>query len=385
MADVERLREIGAVFGRLGVTAFGGPAVHIALMEDEVVRRRGWIDRATFLDLLGATNLLPGPNSTEMALHLGYQRAGLAGLVVAGLAFVLPAALITAALAMLYVRWGSLPAARSLLYGIDPVVLIVVLIALVRLGPTALRTPTTWAIAAGACAGALVGVHELWLLLAAALLGGAGAIVRHAARGANASAIAVPAALALVAAAPAASGITTTSIFLFFLKIGSVLYGSGYVLLAFLRAELVERRGWLSDGQVLDAIAVGQFTPGPLFSTATFVGYLLAGGAGAAAATVGIFAPAFAFVALSGPLVRLVRSSTWARAVLDAVTAASLGLMAAVWLQLVPVALVDLTTVAIALITAIALARRINPAWCLVVGAAIGLVRLWLTIGGRGM
>jgi chromate transporter len=385
MADVERLREIGAVFGRLGVTAFGGPAVHIALMEDEVVRRRGWIDRATFLDLLGATNLLPGPNSTEMALHLGYQRAGLAGLVVAGLAFVLPAALITAVLAMLYVRWGALPAARSLLYGIDPVVLIVVLIALVRLGPTALRTPTTWAVAAGACAGALAGVHELWLLLAAALLGGGSAIVRHAARGTSASVLAVPAAAALVTAAPAASGITTTSIFLFFLKIGSVLYGSGYVLLAFLRAELVERRGWLSDGQVLDAIAVGQFTPGPLFSTATFVGYLLAGGAGAAAATVGIFAPAFAFVALSGPLVRLVRSSSWARALLDAVTAASLGLMAAVWLQLVPVALVDLTTVAIALITAIALARRINPAWCLVVGAVIGLLRLWLTIGWGGI
>lgn len=377
MADVDKLREVAAVFGRLGATAFGGPAVHIALMEDEVVRRRGWIDRATFLDLLGATNLLPGPNSTEMALHLGYQRAGIAGLVVAGLTFVLPAALITALLAVLYVRWGALPAARGLLYGVDPVVLVVVLIALVRLGPTALRTPTSWIAAAGACVGALVGVHELLLLLAAVIVGGASALVRRAVRGGTAAAIAWPAAVGLASAAPVTTGITATSIFLFFLKIGSVLYGSGYVLLAFLRAELVERRGWLTDGQVLDAIAVGQFTPGPLFSTATFVGYLLGGGVGAVAATVGIFAPAFVFVAVSGPLVRLVRTSAVARGVLDTVTAASLGLMAAVWLQLVPVALVDATTVAIAVLTGVAIASRVNPAWCLLLGASVGL---WLAL-----
>jgi chromate transporter len=377
MADVDKLREVAAVFGRLGATAFGGPAVHIALMEDEVVRRRGWIDRATFLDLLGATNLLPGPNSTEMALHLGYQRAGIAGLVVAGLTFVLPAALITALLAVLYVRWGALPAARGLLYGVDPVVLVVVLIALVRLGPTALRTPTSWIAAAGACVGALVGVHELLLLLAAVIVGGASALVRRAVRGGTAAAIAWPAAVGLASAAPVTTGITATSIFLFFLKIGSVLYGSGYVLLAFLRAELVERRGWLTDGQVLDAIAVGQFTPGPLFSTATFVGYLLGGGVGAVAATVGIFAPAFVFVAVSGPLLRLVRTSAVARGVLDTVTAASLGLMAAVWLQLVPVALVDATTVAIAVLTGVAIASRVNPAWCLLLGASVGL---WLAL-----
>jgi chromate transporter len=362
------------VFLRLGTTAFGGPAVHIALMEDEVVSRRRWIDRAAFLDLLGVTNLLPGPNSTEMALQLGYQRAGLAGLAVAGLAFVLPAVILTAILAAMYVRWGALPAARGLLYGIDPVVLVVVLTALARLGPQALRTPVSWAAALGACAGAIAGVHELWLLLLAAILGGGAALVRRAAAGTAAMTWALPAAAALATAGPTGSAMTTGGIFLFFLQVGSVLYGSGYVLLAFLRAELVERRGWLTDGQVLDAIAVGQFTPGPLFSTATFVGYLLDGGAGAAAATIGIFAPAFLFVAASGPLVRLVRRSPPARALLDAVTAASIGLMAAVWLQLAPVALVDVTTVAIALFTALALAWRINAAWCLLLGAAAGLL-----------
>jgi chromate transporter len=287
---------------------------------------------------------------------------------------VLPAVLITAVLAALYVRWGALPAARGLLYGVDPVVLVVVLVALVRLGPQALRTPVAWAAALGACAGAIAGVHELWLLLAAASLGGGAGLVRRAARGHTAMVIAAPAAAGLVAVAPTASAATTTGLFLFFLKVGSVLYGSGYVLLAFLRAELVERRAWLSDGQLLDAIAVGQFTPGPLFSTATFVGYLLGGGAGAVAATIGIFAPAFLFVAASGPLVRLVRASPTARALLDAVTAASLGLMAAVWLQLAPVALVDTATAGIALLTALALAWRINPAWCLLVGAAVGLL-----------
>ena len=394
MADVDhdrgaRLREVAAVFGRLGATAFGGPAVHIALMEDEVVRRRGWLGRATFLDLLGATNLLPGPNSTVMALHLGYQRAGLAGLVVAGLAFVLPAVLVTAALAALYVRWGALPAARGILYGVDPVVLVVVLIALVRLGPQALRTPVAWIAAVGSCAGAMAGVHELLLLLASAILGAAVAVMGRLARGTLAMTLAMPVATwiagagladaGLAATAPVASTITTGSIFAFFLKVGSVLYGSGYVLLAFLRAELVERRAWLTDGQLLDAIAVGQVTPGPLFSTATFVGYLLDGGAGASAATLGIFAPAFLFVAVSGPLVRLVRRSPAARAVLDAVTAASVGLMAAVWLQLAPVALADATAVAIALAAALAIARGLNPAWCLAAGAAIGLLSRVLT------
>lgn len=375
-----RLRELAAVFGRLGATAFGGPAVHIALMEDEVVRRRGWIDRATFLDLLGATNLLPGPNSTEMALHLGFQRAGLAGLVVAGLAFTLPAVLLTAGLAALYLRWGALPAARGILYGVDPVVLVVVLIALVRLGPQALRTAVARVAAIAACAAAIAGGHELLILLAAAALGAITALLRRAASGTTTASLAAPAAAALaVTTTPATSLITTSGIFLFFLKVGSVLYGSGYVLLAFLRAELVERRAWLTDGQLLDAIAIGQVTPGPLFSTATFVGYLLDGGAGATAATVGIFAPAFLFVAVSGPLVRLLRGSPAARAVLDAVTAASLGLMAAVWLQLVPAALTDVTTGLIGVAAAIAIARRVNPAWCLVGGAAIGLVTRLLT------
>jgi len=374
-STLDQLSELALVFVRLGLTAFGGPAVHIALMEDEIVRRRGWLSREAFLELFGATNLLPGPNSTEMALHIGHQRAGLAGMMTAGFAFIVPPALITVLLAALYVRWGALPLARGLLYGLDPVVLVVVAVALGRLAPGTLRSPAAWIAGVAACAGALAGVHELLLLLAGALVVGAGALGRRLASRSTPLAVSLPAAIGLSAAGAVPAGIaTTTGVFLFFLKVGSVLYGSGYVLLAFLRAELVERRAWLTDAQLLDAIAVGQFTPGPLFTTATFVGYLLRGGAGATAATVGIFAPAFVFVAVSGPLVRLLRSSPIAQSLLQGVTAASVGLMAAVWWQLAGAALVDLPALGIAAATGIALALRINPAWCLLIGALAGLL-----------
>jgi chromate transporter len=311
-----------------------------------------------------------------MALHIGYQRAGLAGLAVAGLAFITPAAILTALLAAAYVRWGALPPARAVLYGLDPVILVVVLVALVRLVPSAVRRPAAAIAAVAACGGALAGVHELLLLVTGAAIGGAGALVRRLARGDVTAALWAPGvvgALSAAAVTPAGSA-TTAGLFLIFLKVGSVLYGSGYVLLAFLRAELVERRAWLTDGQLLDAIAAGQITPGPLFSTATFVGYLLSGPSGAVAATVGIFAPAFLFVVVSGPLVRFLRASPPARALLDGVTAASLGLMAAVWLQLAGAALVDGPTVALAAVAAAALAFRVNPGWCLLAGALAGLL-----------
>jgi len=360
------LGELARLFLRLGLTAFGGPAAHVALMEDEVVRRRGWLTREEFLDLLGATNLIPGPNSTEMAIHIGRHRAGWPGLLVAGACFILPAALATAGLAWGYVRFGALPRVGHVLAGVKAVIIAVVLQALWALGRSAIRTPIAGAIAALAAAAALLGVHELAILLVAGALPAAHRLARS---GTPAAAV-LPLPLAL--AAPAATP-GLVALFLTFAKIGSVLFGSGYVLLAFLRADLVERTHWLTEQQLLDAVAAGQITPGPLFSTATFVGYLIAGGPGAAVATAGIFAPAFLFVAVSGPLIPWMRRSPAAGAFLDGVNAASLALMAVVTWQLGQAALISVPTVALALVSAVLLARwKVNTVWLVLGGAVVG-------------
>jgi len=284
--------QVALLFLKLGTIAFGGPAAHIAMMEDEVVRRRRWLSTEEFLDLLGATNLIPGPNSTEMAIHVGHRQAGWKGLLVAGCCFIMPAALIVTAFAWAYTRYRSVPEVTGVLYGVKPVIIAVVLQALWALGRTAL-----------------------------------------------------------------------------------VLYGSGYVLLAFLRADLVERWHWLSEAQLLDAIAVGQVTPGPVFTTATFIGYLLGGPVGAFAATVGIFLPAFFFVGVSGPLIPRIRRSPTASAFLDGVNAASLALMAVVTYRLGRAAVVGPATVALALVsTALLLRFRINSAWLVLGGAGAGLL-----------
>jgi chromate transporter len=365
------LRELAALFLRLGATAFGGPAAHIAMMEDEVVRRRGWLTREEFLDLLGATHLIPGPNSTEMAIHVGHRRAGFPGLVVAGACFIVPATLIVSAIAWAYVRFGRLPAAEGLLRGVKPVVIAVVAQALYGFARTAVKTVPLGLVAVGAAVAAAAGVHELLLLAVGAV---AAARLAHARR-VQLPLLAVLPPLAVGAAA--AVPFSVSSLFLVFLKIGSVLYGSGYVLLAFLRSDLVERLGWLSERQLLDAVAVGQVTPGPVFTTATFVGYLLAGGTGAAVATLGIFLPAFVFVALSGPLVRRVRSSPVAGAFLDGVNVASLALMAVVSVQLARAAITDVWTGALAVASAVLLLRfRVNSSWLVLGGAAIGLLLL---------
>lgn len=364
-----RVLEVAQVFGRLGATAFGGPAAHLALMEDEVVRRRGWISRERFLDLLGVTNLIPGPNSTEMAIHLGYLRAGWAGLVVAGVAFIVPAAAIVSALAWAYVRFGSVPDAAAVLAGVKPVVLVVVAEALWKFLRTAVRGPLQGAIALAAAVAAALGADEIAVILA----GGAVAAARAGALRGSAAGLGPLAALAPAAAAGALEPVTLGGIFGFFLKVGSILYGSGYVLLAFLRADLVVRLGWLTDAQLLDAVAVGQVTPGPVFTTATFVGWLLAGPAGAALATIGIFLPSFVFVALSGPLVARIRGSRLAGAFLDGVTVASLGLMALVTAQLGRDALARPVAWPIALAAAVLLFRyRVNSAWLVLGGAAAG-------------
>lgn len=372
------LGEIARLFFRLGATSFGGPAAHIALMEHEVVRRRGWLTHAQFLDLLGATNLIPGPNSTEMAIHIGWHRARWAGLLVAGACFIAPAALIVLVCAWAYVRFGHRPGAAGLLYGVKPVVIAVVVQALWRLGRHALRSKAIIALAALCVALNALGVNEL------AVLFGAGSLVpclRRASklgRGGSRPTegiAAVPVALAQAGIPAGAAPFGLMPLFLFFLKVGSVLFGSGYVLLAFLRADLVERWGWLTEAQLLDAVAVGQVTPGPVFTTATFIGYVLGGLPGAGLATLGIFLPAFVFVALSGPLVPRIRRSAAAGAFLDGVNAASLALMAVVTWELGRAALVDPLTVGLALASGIVLLRfDVNSAWLVLAGGAVGLL-----------
>jgi len=377
------LWELAVLFLKLGTIAFGGPAAHIAMMEDEVVRRRRWLTREKFLDLLGATNLIPGPNSTELAIHIGYQRAGWTGLIVAGSCFILPAALIVTVFAWIYVRYGSLPQTTRVLYGVKPVIIAVVLQALWSLGRTAVKNKLLAVIGIVAVALTFLRVNELLVLLIA---GAVVAIirwfsVRTQSRNKSRRSFLVPISFSTLFQTTASTGATATLIgsvglwplFLFFLKVGSVLFGSGYVLLAFLRSDLVERWHWLTNEQLLDAIAVGQITPGPVFTTATFIGYLLAGPKGAVVATVGIFLPAFIFVAVSGPLVPLIRRSIIAGAFLDGINVASLALMLVVTYELGRTALVDPPTVALLLISAVLLIRyRINSAWPVLGGALAG-------------
>lgn len=381
-SEIPRLTEVALLFLKLGTTAFGGPAAHIAMMEEEVVRRRQWISHEEFLDLLGASNLIPGPNSTELAIHIGYRRAGWTGLLVAGGCFILPATLIVAAIAWAYVRFGRLPEAGGLLYGIKPVIIAVVLQALWNLGRSAVKTKLLAAFGAIGLIGGFFGVHELVVLFGIGLLAVLGQSKRlsPASRSAGGAAFLISApASTLVHAAGIAGAVSAVpfsmgALFLFFLKVGSVLFGSGYVLLAFLRAQLVERWHWLTENQLLDAIAVGQFTPGPVFTTATFIGYLLDGPLGAVVATVGIFLPAFFFVAISGPLVPRLRASPKAKAFLDGVNVASLALMAVVTWHLGKAALVDWITIGIAIASAILLIRlKVNSAWVVLGGALIGV------------
>lgn len=365
--------EVWLVFLRLGLTAFGGPAAHIALMRHELVERRRWVSEAHFLDLLGATNLIPGPNSTEMAIHLGYTRAGWRGLVLAGVGFILPAMLLVLALAWAYARFGTLPQAGWLLYGIKPVIIAIVVQALWSLGRTAVRGPFLAAIGVAAFGLYLLGINELVLLFGGAVV----ALLARAGRQRLTLALGALPGLSSALGLPMASavaGYDPLTLFLSFLKIGAVLYGSGYVLLAFLRTDFVERLGWLSDTQLLDAVAIGQFTPGPLSTTATFVGYLVGGLPGALLATVAIFLPSFIFVAVTNPLLPHLRRRWWTGALLDGVNVAAVGLMAAVTLELGRAAIIDTLTVVLALVAAVLLFRfKVNSVWLILGGGLIGL------------
>lgn len=372
-APAGHLGELLRLFLKLGTIAFGGPAAHIAMMEDEVVGRRKWLSREQFLDMLGATNLIPGPNSTEMAIHIGYQRAGLRGLLVAGASFIFPAVLMVCAIAWAYVKFGRLPQVAGILYGVKPIVIAIVVQALWRLDKIALKGPLLIAVGIAAAAANALGANELLVLFAAAFLV---AIVRGIERGKSARSLPLlflPA--PAIGTAAASAPVSLLPMFLIFLKIGSVLFGSGYVLLAFLRADLVERLHWLTPAQLLDATAVGQVTPGPVFTTATFIGWVLAGPKGALLATVGIFLPAFFFVAVSAPFLPRLRKSPTAGAFLDGLNAASLALMAVVTWQLGRSAIIDLpTTILAALGAAVLLRFRLNATWLVGAGAAVGLI-----------
>lgn len=371
-----RLREVVLLFLKLGFTAFGGPAAHLGMMHDEVVKRRGWLTDQEFLDLIGATNLIPGPNSTEMAIHIGFLRAGWPGLILGGTAFIAPAMLIVLALAWAYTTYGQMPQAQWLLYGIKPVVIAIILQAIWNLGRKAARNLTL--LAAGLIILALywfLHVNEIALLFGSgAILMALGNLGRLRAEGPRAVLVLPPALGALAGSLATAASFNLPLLFLTFLKIGAVLYGSGYVLLAFLRADLVVNLHWLSDQQLLDAIAIGQVTPGPLFTSATFVGYILGGVPAALLATLGIFLPSFIFVAISNPLIPRIRSSPLVSSFLDGVNIAALSLMAAVTVQLGQASVVDLRTLLLGLLALVLLLRfRINATWLVAGGALAGI------------
>jgi chromate transporter len=373
----KRLVEVIGLFLKLGFTAFGGPAAHVGLMHDEVVRRRRWITDQHFLDLLGATNLIPGPNSTEMAIHIGFTRAGWAGLLAGGFCFVLPASLMVLGLAWLYVHYGSMPQAEWLLYGIKPVMIAIIGQALWNLGTKAVRSTALALLGITVMALYFSGVNEIGLLFGGGIVYMlyTGLKRLHKVHLSALSILPMGVLSGIMSLANYNVPFSLPLLFFTFLKIGSILYGSGYVLLAFLRTDFVVRFGWLTDQQLIDAIAIGQVTPGPLFTTATFIGYLLAGIPGAVLGTLGIFLPSFIFVALSNPLIPRIRNSGWVSSLLDGVNIASLGLMAAVTYQLGQASLIDLTTLLITLVSLALLIRfRINSTWLILGGALIGLV-----------
>jgi len=414
---LRRLAELAALFLKLGTIGFGGPAVHYAAMEEETVQRRKWLTREHYLDLIGASNLIPGPNSTEIAMHVGYHRAGLPGLIVAGSSFIVPAALVTTVFAWIYVEYGDLPQVGPLLVGVKPAVLAIIFTAGWRLGRTALGGGRLMVLGAAAAVGSLAGAGQVYTLLVVSFVG---LIWLRLTQGGNGKSVrptidflagAVLAALTILrvalrvartakaAAAPVAGAATVAAtevsllpLALFFLKVGAVLYGTGYVLIAYLEGGLVHDFQWLTKEQLLDAVAIGQFTPGPILSTATFIGFLVmaesggtpAGLLGAAVATVAIFLPAFLIVAATGPIVPKLRRSPTVAAFLDAVNAASIGLMAAVTLKLCwdvffhqpgsdgPIAIQWQSCLLAAIAVGVLLRWKITPAWLVLGGAVAG-------------
>jgi chromate transporter len=376
MSDRARLLEVAQVFLKLGTIAFGGPAAHIGIMRDEVVRRRQWLSDQEFLDLLGAANLIPGPNSTEMTIFLGAQRAGWRGLILGGACFILPAMLIVMAFGWLYVHYGSLPQMEWLLYGVKPVMVAIIAQAVWELGKRAVKGPLTLGVGLLALALYALGAAEIPLLIAGGVLV---MLIENRARlrwpgGAAAISLGVGGSLNPIIPA-AATPFSYAQLFWSFFKIGAVLYGSGYVLIAFMQTEFVQNLGWLTNRQLLDAIVVGQITPGPLFTSATFVGFILGGVPGAIIATIGIFLPSFILVAIVRPFVPRLRRSPWLGALLDGVIVVSLALVVGVTVGLARASLIDPLTIAIAVLSLVVLLRlKINSTWLVLAGALIGFL-----------
>ncbi len=379
-AGRQRVLAVARLFFKLGAVSFGGPVAHIALMEQEAVRKRGWLTREHFLELLAATNLVPGPNATEMAIHIGFLQAGWPGLIAGGVAFIVPAFLISLAIAMAYVRMGSLPEGAALFYGINPAVMAIILAATYRLSRTALQGKSAVGIGAVALAAALAGINEVLVLLGSGLAG----VILYTQPWKTRS----QPALLLMPWAPLALPLSFSlawlddrlvQLGLFFLKVGALLFGSGMVFFAFVQRDVVSGFGWLTQHQLLDAIAVGQMTPGPVLSSATFIGYLVAGVPGAVVSTVAVFLPSFVIVALTGPWIPRLRKSPVAQAFLRGVNAAVVSLILWVSITLLRSAIVDVWTVLILLAGLLALLRfRVDTLWLVLGGAAIGLSRYLL-------
>lgn len=376
-----RLKEIAYIFLKLGTTAFGGPAAHLAMMQDELVRRRKWLNQENFLDLISAANLIPGPNSTEVAIHVGHKMRGWPGLIVAGISFIFPAFLIVWAIAWFYVHFGSLPTSQAIFTGIKPVILAVIGQAIWSLSRTAIKDKILAIFGVGSLALYLIGYNEILILLFVAVMNLAfqrrGSLTRT-----KMLWLGIPTLLYIQfeeAAAQVAQNLKVPleSVFLFFAKVGSVLFGSGYVLIAFLQSDLVDRLHWITEQQLLDAVAVGQFTPGPVFTTATFIGYLVSGNYGAIAATVGIFLPAFFFVAATAPFLPTLRRSSWAAPLLDGLNVASLSLMAGAGLLLAKSEAPSIYSVIVFAMALILLIRfKINSAWLVLIGGFLGAIGL---------
>ncbi|MEN8887003.1 MAG: chromate efflux transporter [Winogradskyella sp.] len=370
-----KLKEVALVFFKLGCFAFGGPAAHIAMMEEEIIEKRKWMTRDYFLDLIGATNLIPGPNSTEMTMHCGYERAGKSGLFVAGLAFIFPATIITALLAYLYMEYGELPEVEPFIYGIKPAVLAIIASAILKLSKKAIKSIELALLGVMVLTASLLGVNEIVALLSAGVFG---MFYFYLKSKSQSTLNAFTPLLWVFGIKATAAKLTTLKLFLIFLKVGSILYGSGYVLFAYLDAELVTR-GLLTRAELIDAIAIGQFTPGPVLSTSTFIGYQLSGFSGALVATTGIFLPSFLFVLILNPFIVKMQQSKMLRYFLDAVNVAAVAVMLAVLFIMVKETLIEWQSILIALIAVVLTFKtKVSTIWTIVIGAVIGYLVITL-------
>ena len=363
MSKSSKLKEIALLFLKLGAISFGGPSAHIAMMEDEVVRKRKWITQKHFLDLIGATNLIPGPNSTEMTMHCGYERAGWKGLITAGLCFIFPAVSITGLFAWFYNEYGQLPNIKPFLYGIKPAVIAIIIMAAYKLGKKALKSVEIGILGIGTLIVCLMGVSEILALFSCGIIG----LLIYVMKNKNI--------ISSFLFIPGIKSIGSLKIFLTFLKVGSILYGSGYVLFAFLDSELVSN-GWLSRNELMDAVGIGQFTPGPVLSTATFIGWQINGLYGAIAATIGIFIPSFIFVAILNPLIPKMRKSKPIASFLDAINIAAVAVIAAVCIEMGKETLSDWRMVLIGALSLIAVfvLKKTNSSFIVLGGAILGYI-----------